>query len=60
MKTAQLYFERDMPEKPELPGIYEIMRMNAVARRIQNVFVMRQLYRRQQAEYDRQEAFNDT
>ena len=56
----QLYFERDMPEKPALPTLFDIIRMNAVARRIQNVYVMRQMERRNQAEYERTAAFNQS
>ena len=46
----QLYFERDMPAKPPLPTLFDIIRMNAVARRIQNCWVIRQYERRNRAE----------
>eukprot|EP01032_Pedospumella_encystans_P018574 gene18574-21138_t len=45
-----LYFERDMPAKPPLPTLFDIIRMNAVARRIQNCWVIRQYERRNRAE----------
>ena len=39
-----------MPAKPPLPTLFDIIRMNAVARRIQNCWVLRQYERRNRAE----------
>ena len=52
-----MYFERDMPKKPKLPTIFDIIRMNAVARRIQNLWVIRQYERRHREDNERSEAY---
>jgi hypothetical protein len=55
----QLYFERETPEKPQLPTIFDIIRMTQVARRIQNVWVMRQCEKRMALEAAEAEAYAD-
>ena len=46
-----------MPKKPKLPTIFDIIRMNAVARRIQNMWVIRQYERRHREDNERSEAY---
>lgn len=39
-----------MPEKPALPTIFDIIRLNSAARKVQNRWVMKQYERRFRAE----------
>ena len=53
----QLYFERDMPPKPPLPTIFDIIQLNAAARRVQNMWVIHQCEKRAQEENERSEEY---
>lgn len=46
-----------MPDKPPLPTLFDIIRMNAVARRIQNMWVIRQYEKRHAAEHAASEEY---
>jgi hypothetical protein len=47
-----------MPEKPQLPSIFDIIRLNSAARKVQNMWVIRQYEKRyRQEENERSEAY---